>query len=318
MMRLFPEGASSMAGEVDLLYFVLLGISVFFILAVAGPILYFSVKYRRGSLANRSRPSHGSLRIEAGWTLFPLLLSLGLYGAGATVYLRDQRPPSEALQVYVVAKQWMWKVQHANGRREIDELHVPVGQSVRLVMTSQDVIHSFFVPAFRIKQDVLPGRFTSMWFQATKVGTYHLFCAEYCGTNHSAMTGRVVVMTGAGFENWLRTGPENESLAKSGERLFRRLGCSGCHEGSPVVRAPSLAGLFGRPVPLQGGGTVMADETYIRDSILLPSTQIAAGFENLMPTFQGLVTDDEILQLVAYIKSLANQPAGEPATTKIP
>jgi cytochrome c oxidase subunit II len=317
-MRFFPESASSMAGKVDMLYFALLGITAFFMLAVAGPVLYFAVKYRRGGTADRSKPSSGSIRLETAWTVFPFVISLGLYLGGATVYLGNQRPPPDALQVNVVAKQWMWKIQHFEGRREINELHVPLGRPVRLIMTSQDVIHSFYVPAFRVKQDVLPGRYTSMWFKATKAGSYHLFCAEYCGTDHSRMIGRIVVMPSGDFERWLQAGGSTESLVRSGEQLFRQLGCSGCHEGSTVVRAPSLVGIFGRPVPLQRGGTVVADETYIRDSILQPGSQIAAGYENLMPTFQGQVSEEQILQLVAYIKSLADWPPPERITNRSP
>lgn len=318
MMEFFPERASTMAGKVDLLYFVLLGITAFFVLAVALPVAYFAVKYRRGSPADRTQRAGGVLGLEAGWTIFPLVLALAIFFGGTGVFVRMQRPPAGALEVYVVAKQWMWKLQHAQGRREIDELHVPLGRPVRLIMTSQDVIHSFFIPAFRVKQDVVPGKYTSLWFEANKAGTYHLFCAEYCGTYHSRMIGRIVVMEGGAFDEWLRAGGEGETLARGGERLFRQLGCSGCHEAGSVIRAPTLEGIFGRPVPLREGGTVMADERYLRDSILLPGRQVAAGYENLMPTFEGQVGEEEILQLIAYIKSLAGrtpawrEPGGNP------
>ena len=210
------------------------------------------------------------------------------------------------MEINVIGKQWMWKVQHPEGNREINELHVPVGRNVKLTLASQDVIHSFFLPSFRTKMDVVPGRYTTEWFQATKIGSYHLFCAEYCGTKHSGMVGRVVVMDPADYEDWLTKGQPGPTLVQEGERLFRELGCSGCHLGSSIVRAPPLEGLYGKPVPLQSGVIVIADEGYIRDSILLPNNQVTAGYEPVMPTYQGHVTEEEILELIAYIKSLGS------------
>jgi cytochrome c oxidase subunit 2 len=198
----------------------------------------------------------------------------------------------------------MWKIQHPEGNREINELHVPLGRIVKLTMTSQDVIHSFFLPAFRVKQDVVPGRYTTEWFKASRLGTYHLFCSEFCGTQHSAMGGRIIVMDPAAYEEWLVRGQPGSTLVQSGERLFRELGCSGCHVGPSIVRAPPLEGLFGMPVPLDNGQVVIADEAYLRDSILFPAKQIVGGYTNDMPSFQGRVSEEELLQLIAYIKSL--------------
>ena len=308
--HLFPPQASAGAGEVDWLYFGLTAMMIFFCLVVFLPILYFSVHYRRGASVDRSRPSTGSNLLESGWALFPLVISLGFFTWGAVVYYHLERPPQESLAVQVVAKQWMWKLQHAEGKKEINELHVPLGQAVTLTMTSQDVIHSFFVPAFRVKQDVVPGRYTTEWFWPTRLGEYHLFCAEYCGTNHSRMIGRVVVMEPADYEQWLTTGDTGPSIAMEGRRLFREKGCSGCHEASAIVHAPPLSGIYGKEVPLNSGEVVMADDQYIRDSILLPAKQISAGYDNIMPSFTGHISEAEIMQIIAYLKSIGDQPEG--------
>lgn len=306
--HLFPPEASAGAGEVDWLYFGLTAMMIFFCLVVFLPIIYFSVRYRRGASVDRSQPSSGSNLLESGWTLFPLVISLGFFTWGAVVYYHLERPPRDSLEVQVVAKQWMWKLQHAEGKKEINELHVPLGRAVTLTMTSQDVIHSFFVPAFRVKQDVVPGKYTTEWFRPTRLGEYHLFCAEYCGTNHSRMVGRVEVMEPADYERWLTTGDVGQSIASEGRRLFREKGCSGCHEGSAVVHAPPLAGVYGKEVPLNSGEVVTADDQYIRDSILLPAKQISAGYDNLMPSFTGHISEAEIMQIIAYLKSIGDQP----------
>ena len=318
-----PDQASSFAGQVDLLYGVLIGLSALFAIPIALVIVYFVVKYRRGSRASRAGFNPPSTPFELAWTFIPALMALGVFTWGATVYFQIERPPADAIEIDVVGKQWMWKFQHPEGQREIDELHVPLGRSVKLVMTSEDVIHSLYVPAFRIKQDVLPGRYTAIWFRPTQVGEYHLFCAEYCGTDHATMGGRVIVMDPAAYQAWLAggntaAGPQSpETMAASGEQLFTSLGCSGCHhmDGSGV--GPSLAGVFGKPVPLQGGQTATADEGYIRNSILLPQSQVVAGYQPLMPSFKGQVSEEQILQLIAYIKSLgssASQPGRQPGT----
>ncbi|HEY3663295.1 MAG TPA: cytochrome c oxidase subunit II [Chthoniobacterales bacterium] len=309
--HLFPPEASTSAQQVDWLYFGLTAMMIFFCVVVFLPIIYFSIRYRRGSGADRSNPSSGNNLLETGWTLFPLLVSLGFFSWGAIVYYHIERPPRNALEVQVVAKQWMWKLQHAEGKKEINELHVPLGRAVALTMTSQDVIHSFYVPAFRVKQDVVPGKYTSEWFQPNRLGEYHLFCAEYCGTNHSKMIGRVVVMSPADYEQWLTTGDTGQSIALEGRRLFREKGCSGCHEGNSVVHAPPLAGVYGKQVPLNSGEIVTADDQYIRDSILLPGKQISAGYDNLMPSFTGHITEAEIMQIIDYLKSIGDQSKEE-------
>jgi cytochrome c oxidase subunit 2 len=231
---------------------------------------------------------------------------------GAWIFMEMQRPPEDALNIYVVGKQWMWKMQHLEGQREINELHIPVGRPVKLIMTSEDVIHSFFIPAFRTKQDVLPGRYTSEWFKPDKVGSYHLFCAEYCGTKHSGMIGWIHVMEPADYQAWLSGGRAMGSLADNGEKLFQQLACNNCHHLNDQGRCPNLVGVFGQNVQLTGGGVVKADEAYIRESILNPTAKVVAGFQPIMPTFQGLVTEEQVLQLIEYIKTLAPKPGGMP------
>lgn len=308
---LFPRQASSIAPRVDRLYFVLISVWLFFTLLICVLILYFAIKYRRNSVADRSRAPTHNLPLELAWIGIPLVLAMGLFVWGTNEYFRLYDPPGDASEVAVVAKQWMWYLQHPEGRREINELHVPLNRPIRLTMISQDVIHSFYVPDFRIKQDVLPGRYTSAWFQPTRVGRFHLFCAEYCGTNHSAMIGWVTVMEPADFESWLAAGNASVSMATAGAALFRQFGCSGCHSPNATVRAPMLEGVYGRPVPLQSGEIVKADDRYIRDSILMPKAQIVAGFEPVMPTFEGQIKEDELLQLIAYIKSLGRDGRAE-------
>ncbi len=306
--HIFPPQASTGAPAVDGLFFALIAVSVFFVTIIFVPMIWFLVKYRRGSPADRSNPSSGSNLIESGWTIGPILIGIGLFIWGAIVYFNLERRPSNAIEVNVLGKQWMWKLQHAEGKRELNELHIPVNRTVALIMTSQDVIHSFFVPAFRVKQDVVPGKYTSEWFKARRVGEYHLFCAEYCGTQHSGMIGRIVVMEPKAYERWLKSGPPTESIALAGERLFHDRGCSGCHAPNSRFHAPLLEGLYGKPVPLSSGRIVTADEQYLRDSILQPSRNIAVGYENIMPSFAGHLSEDEIMQLIAYLKSIGNQP----------
>ena len=301
---LLPPEASTAAASVDRLFWALTLLSALLLIIIFGPMIYFLFKYRRGKSADRTPVNAPTLKIEVTWTVIPLLIVTGIFIWAAGIYYSMARAPSHAVEMHVVGKQWMWKVQHPEGNREINELHVPVGQDIKLIMASEDVIHSFYLPAFRIKQDVLPGRYRSEWFRATRPGIYHIFCAEYCGTSHSKMTGHLVVMSPADYAAWLSTGQPANTLAQEGERLFRELGCSGCHMGSPQIRAPRLEGLYGKPVALQGGQVVRADEKYIRDSILLPNLQITAGYESLMPTFAGHITEEELLQLIAYIKTL--------------
>jgi cytochrome c oxidase subunit 2 len=309
---IFPPQASTIARQVDALCLMLLAVCGAVLLGILIAILYFLFKYRRAKPANRSLFRGSTLPYEHAWTLIPLLMFMGMFCWGAVIYHDEQIIPKSEIELNAVGKQWMWKIQHPNGRREIDEMHVPVGQVVKVTLASQDVIHSFYLPAFRIKQDVVPGRLTTEWFQATKTGTYHLFCAEYCGKDHSRMRGRVIVMEPAEYEQWLNSGSHEPSLAQAGKQLFRSLGCTGCHMGSSVVRAPRLEGLYGKPTPLQDGRVVVADEAYIRDSILLPGRDIAAGYQPVMPTYQAQINEEQIFELIAYIKSLSTHKPESP------
>ena len=307
---LWPTQASSNAGNVDALFIFLIIVSGMMTLLVFGAVFYFAARYRhrKGQLAEQVE---GSTPLEIIWTVIPLGVFMVIFAWGAVVYFQSRTPPRDSTEVYVVAKQWMWKLEHAEGQREINELHVPVGRDVKLIMTSQDVIHSFFVPAFRMKQDVLPGRYTVAWFRATKPGTYHLFCAEYCGTQHSGMIGSIVVMEPAQYEAWM-SGTSNGPLSAAGEKVFAELGCATCHRNDIQGRGPSLQGVFGKPVQLEDGRIITADENYIRESILDPGAKIVKGFKPVMPTFQGLVSEEQINALVAYVKSLGGP--GQPAT----
>jgi cytochrome c oxidase subunit II len=306
---LWPVRASTGAGNVDALYIFLVALSAFMCLAIFTMILVFATMYRRRR-GVEAEPIEGSSALEITWSIIPLAIFMVIFIWGAVIYFQERTPPRGASEVYVVAKQWMWKLQHQEGQREINELHVPVGRDVKLIMTSQDVIHSFYVPAFRIKQDVLPGRYTTAWFRATKPGVYHLFCAQYCGTMHSGMIGQVTVMEPAQYQAWLSGGGTTGSLAASGESLFQQLGCPTCHRSDTQGRGPSLVGIFGKPVQLEDGRTVVADENYIRESILSPSAKVMSGFKPIMPVFQGLVGEEQLNALVAYVKSLSPTPSG--------
>jgi cytochrome c oxidase subunit II len=301
---LFPSSASNLAPKVDHIYFTLLALCTFVALGVCVAIIWFCVRYRRGSKADRTRPSGGPLRLEITWTVIPLFIFLAIFFWAADVFFAMSRPPADASEIYVVGKQWMWKVQHPDGRREINELHIPVGQPVKLIMSSQDVIHDFFVPGFRNKQDVVPGRYTTEWFTPTKPGKYHLFCSQYCGTDHSRMVGWIYVMQPAEHARWLAGQPAPESLGAQGERAFHMRGCSGCHAVNSTIHAPLLDNIYGKRVPLSDGTFVTADEQYLRDSILQPNKQIAAGFAPVMPTYQGQISEDELNAIIAYLKSL--------------
>jgi cytochrome c oxidase subunit II len=301
---LFPEQASTMAPRVDSLYFFLVGLTAFFSLLIAGLIVAYAIKFRRRTPDAIGAVIHGGLMLEITWSVIPLLITMVLFVWGASVFFAMSRPPDETLNVYVVGKQWMWKFQHLDGQREINELHVPVGRPVKLIMTSEDVIHDVFVPAFRVKADVLPGRYTNIWFEPTKPGTYHLFCAEYCGTRHSGMVGQVVVMEPNDYQTWLSGGAGEGSLASAGQKLFNDLACNTCHRPDAQGRGPVLQNLFGKTVELASGERVVADEAYIRESILNPQAKITVGYQPIMPTFQGLVTEEGLLELIEYVKSL--------------
>lgn len=310
-LPLFPQRASTFAPQVDALYLYLVSVSAFFALLIAILVIVFAVKYRRRSDEEIPPAVTGGLLLEIVWSAIPLCIAMTFFFWGAKIFFHMNRPPNNALRVSVVGKQWMWKIQHADGQREINELHVPVGRPVQLTMTSEDVIHSFFVPAFRIKRDVVPGRYATLWFQATRPGRYHLFCTQYCGTNHARMIGWVEVMEPNAFQNWLSEGGGSESLASAGSKLFQQHACNSCHRPDSLARGPNLEGLFGRTVRLADGRTLVADETYVRESIVNPSAKLVEGFQPLMPTYQGLISEEGVLQLIAYIHSLAKpNPAG--------
>jgi cytochrome c oxidase subunit 2 len=299
--------ASSHAVEVDWMIggfavvLIVLTVPVFVLMA------WFAIKYRRGSQADRSNRPRGDTGLETLWSLGPFVLSLGFFGWAAWSYMGLAAAPANALEIDVVAKQWMWKFQHPGGQREIDALHVPVGRPVLLRMISQDVIHSLYLPALRIKQDVLPGRYTTLWFRAKETGTFRLTCAEFCGLSHAIMGGSLVIMQPNAYADWLRAQPSEGTLAAQGELLFRRFGCGGCHDAGGTVHAPPLENLSGSPVPLASGGIVVADDRYIRDSILLPNKEVAAGYPAIMPSFQGQIGEGDLIALIAYVKSRKTQ-----------
>lgn len=324
---LFPQQASSFASHVDGLYFFILGVTAFFAVLVVVLVTFFAVRYRRQTATQVGVPVHGALALEITWTFIPLCLAMAMFYWGATVYFEMAKPPQNAMEIYTVGKRWMWKFQHVTGQREINELHVPLNTPVKLLIGSEDVIHSVYVPAFRVKMDAVPGKTTTLWFNATKPGRYHLFCAEYCGQRHSGMIGWVEVMEPAAFQTWLAGGPAPTNMADAGQKLFTDLACVTCHRTDDQGRGPSLQGVFGAQVKLQGGGTVTADEAYLRESIVNPQAKLVAGFQPLMPTFQGLISEEQLNELLAYIKSMAarqpgagtgNAPAAAPAPTPGP
>jgi cytochrome c oxidase subunit 2 len=312
---LWPAQGSTGAAGVDALYVFLVVLSAFMTAAIFATIFVFALKFRRRP-GVEAEQIEGSKVLEVTWSIVPLGIFIFIFVWGAFVYFKERTPPHSATEVYVVAKQWMWKLQHEEGQREINELHVPVGRDIKLIMTSQDVIHSFYVPAFRVKQDVLPGRYTNLWFHATRPGTYHLFCSQYCGSQHSGMTGQVVVMEPAQYEAWLSGGTGAVALSVSGKTLFSDLGCVTCHRADTQGRGPNLEGVFGKPVMLEDGRVVNADENYVRESILTPATKVVKGFKPIMPVFQGIVSEEQLNALLAYVKSLGSAApvAGSTAT----
>jgi cytochrome c oxidase subunit 2 len=304
---LFPERASTIAAEVDALYFFLVGLSVVMSVLIATLVVTFAVKFRRRHKDEVGAQVHGGLMLELAWTFIPFVIAMFIFLWGAKVYLLMASAPQETLNVYIVGKQWMWKVQHTTGQREINELHVPVGRPVKLIMTSEDVIHNFSIPAMRVKADVIPGRFVQIWFEPTKPGTYQVFCAEYCGTQHSGMLGQVVVMEPNAYQTWMSGGAPEGSLAATGEKLFGDLACNTCHRTDSSGHGPVLQNVFGHPVKLEDGTVVTADENYLRESILTPAAKVTAGYEPVMPAFQGLVSEEQLLALIEYIKSLSTR-----------
>lgn len=315
---LFPEQASTFAAEVDYLYFFILAVTLVFGIGCAVVIFFFAVKYREKEKFGRGADIHGSMVLEVTWTIIPFVIAMIIFIFGAVVFYNLYRPPADTMDIYVVGKQWMWKFQHGTGQREINELHVPVGRKIKLVMTTEDVIHDVYIPAFRTKADVVPGRYTTLWFEATKPGKYHLYCAEYCGLNHSGMRGYVVVLPQNEFDNWLSGNTSGQTPVEAGRDLFEnKLGCASCHAGGANQRGAKLEGLFGSDVKLVGGQTVKATDEYIRNSIINPSAQVVEGYQPIMPTFKGQVTEEQLVSLVAYIKSLGGNPNASPSSTNM-
>jgi cytochrome c oxidase subunit 2 len=309
----FPEQASSFARDVDLLTVFLISMSTFFTVVIAAMVMIFAVKYHRRHPDEVGTEFHESPLLEITWTVIPLIIVLVTFAWGAKVFFRLYRPPAGATEYHETGKQWMWKTQHPTGQREINELHLPVGQPVKLTMTSEDVIHSFFVPAFRTKMDVIPGRYTTMWFTPTKPGRYHLFCAEYCGVEHSRMIGWVTVLEPERYQQWLASVPVQSTPAKQGEALYAKLSCAGCHDGAgdAGAKAPSLHGLFGKEVQLASGKRITIDENFLRESIFDPAAHVAAGWQPLMPTYRGQLDEEGVMQLISYLKSLPDERAAE-------
>lgn len=322
---LMPPRASSVATEMDLLYLFITAVSAFFVVLVAALVFIFAVKYRRRHPDEVGADIHGSLVLELTWTFIPFVLSMVMFVWGADLFFRLARPPVDAMDIYVVGKQWMWKVQHPSGVREINQMHVPIGRNVRITLGSEDVLHDYSIPAFRVKMDAVPGRLTTLWFNATEPGTYHIFCAEYCGTKHSGMIGEVIAMAPQDYEAWLTAsgavtvvtagppgaaGPAGGSVqspAESGRALFATFGCVACHRDDGATGlGPALGGVAGSTVPLADGRSVVADDNYLRESIMNPSAKIVQGFTSpsIMPPFQGSVSEEQVMQLIAYIKSL--------------
>jgi cytochrome c oxidase subunit 2 len=315
--RLWPKSASSFSGQFDLLFVVLLVLCTAVSVAIAVFLIYSAIRYHRKNENELGSQTRYNIPIEAAWTVIPFVLFMFFYVWGAKLYFHMERPPDNAMNIYVVGKQWMWKIQHPEGQREINELHIPVGRPVKLTMTSQDAIHSFFVPAFRAKQDVLPGRYTMIWFEATKPGKYHLFCSQYCGTKHSGMIGWVYAMNPVDYQNWLTQGATEGSLASDGAKYFHQFGCGNCHHFGRQGIAPELRNLYMRRVRLTTGETVIADETYIRRKLRDPDAQVPWGFSTgVMPNFTGVLSEEQILALISYIKALGPQPGTqEPASS---
>ena len=316
---LFPEQASSIAPAVDNLYFFILGVTAFFAVLVMALVIFFSVKYRDHTGLKVGAPITGSIPLEIGWSLIPFFVAMAIFVWATVVFFQIVRPPDQTLEVYSTGKRWMWRFQHPDGQREINQLHVPVGRAVKVTFTSEDVLHSLYVPGFRVKADAIPGRYSSIWFTATKTGEYHLFCAEYCGTKHSGMIGTVYVMEQDAYQQWLSGGALTGSMSARGEQLFQQLACNTCHLGDGTGRGPALTGVFGSQVKLGNGQTVVADESYVRESILNPQAKLVEGYQPLMPTFQGLINEDGVMSLIEYVKSLpANRAAGAQASAASP
>jgi cytochrome c oxidase subunit 2 len=314
---LTPEQASTLAPRVDQLYWFIIAVTAFFGILVTVLVVYFAVKYRTNDPMAIGARITGSIPLELGWSLIPFLVSLVIFAWAADVFFQIQRPPDQTLEIYATGKRWMWKFQHLDGKAEINTLHVPVGRAVKVTFTSEDVLHSLYFPSFRVKADAIPGRYSTVWFEATKVGEYHIFCAEYCGTQHSGMIGRVTVMEPAAYQAWLSGGDEGP-LSVRGERLFSELACNTCHLADGKGRGPSLVNKFGSTEQLATGATVTVDEGYVRESILSPQVKLVNGYQPLMPTFQGLINEEGVMALIEYVKTLQSSQGGAAAAAAAP
>ena len=303
-LALWPPAASTAAVQTDHLILAFTVLTLLLVAPVFLGITWFAFRYREGKPADRTHQGDRSALLEMSWMFIPFFLTLFFFVWGARLFDGNQHPPANAMIIHAIGKQWMWKFQHPGGQAEINDLHVPVGQPVEIKMISQDVIHSLYLPALRIQMETLPDRYTKVWFDADRAGTYRLYCSEYCGTDHSNMDGLLTIMPPADYARWLARSGSDLSLAAAGKRLFSSYGCSGCHEQGSTVHAPSLVGLYGRPVPLAAGGTLVATDTYIRDKILNPDHNKLAGYKQVMPAFKGIIPEDELIRLIAYIKSL--------------
>ncbi len=302
---LFPAEASTIAPWMDALYFFLLAMTVVGVILVGALLFAFSIMYRKEKNPVATH-IEGSTLLEATWTIIPLAIFLVCFVWGALLYFRIYNPPVNAMNIYVVGKQWMWKAEHPGGQHEINALHVPTGKPVQLTMISQDVFHSFSIPDFRVKREVIPGRYSTVWFEATTPGTYHIFCTQYCGTQHSGMIGEVTVLTPDDYDKWTKESTSGMSLAQNGERLFASMGCNACHSGTAAARGPNLAGVYGSKLTLTNGSQVLVNDAYLRDAILNPSQHVTAGFAPIMPTYQGQISEDGLIDLVEFIKTMPN------------
>ena len=316
---IFPEQASTFAADVDALYFFILATCAFFAIAVSIAVVYFGIRYHKKHDGEIGARIEGSLPLELLWSVIPTIIAMVMFGWGASVFYHLRRPPAEAMHIYAVGKQWMWKFQHLEGQREINELHIPAGQPIKITLSSEDALHSLYFPAFRTKIDAIPGRYTELWFEAQTPGQYHIFCAEYCGTNHSVMIGTVTVLEPAKYQAWLQGGSNDGTLAQRGAKLFNDLACSTCHLDSGQGRGPTLADIVGTTVALQDGSSVVVDEAYLRESILNSQAKVVKGFQPLMPTFQGLVSEENLVALIEHVKSLSpHATPAAPAATPTP
>jgi cytochrome c oxidase subunit 2 len=314
---LSPPPASNFAPEYDTLFYTLVALTVFFSLIVGVAVVFFAIRYRQGTKADRSRPMYENLFLELTWTIVPLVLGIVMFYFGTSLYVKMRTPPKDATEIFVIGKQWMWHIQHGNGVRENNTLHIPVGKPIKLTMISQDVLHAFYIPAFRVQEHVVPGRYTQLWFTATKVGEYHLFCNMYCGTQHSEMGGKVIAMDPKDFAAWLANGGQSVtpmSMEQTGAKIYSKIGCNNCHGAEDTLRAPSLYGIYGKRRVFADGTSAIADEEYLRSSIVRPYDHITAGYGETMPVYQGQLTEEDVLNLVAYIKVLGTAAAPSPSS----